>query len=138
MHKTSVIPEKICPLAQIYTLVASFMPSPNHSIGLRYHGISHILSELYDQNPLKTRRAISVAQTEVFKAYRFAIRPPVARYENSRYATMTIYFRLYGASIRHRNEDMARGFIQQTRRKTVIGLSRFLSLGQRLSDEFLL
>ena len=56
---------KICPLAKMYTLGSSFMPSPIHAGGLRYHGMSPILSELYDQ---KMMRAISVQQTEVFKA----------------------------------------------------------------------
>nr|MBQ4456935.1 TrpB-like pyridoxal phosphate-dependent enzyme [Clostridia bacterium] len=56
---------KICPLAKMYTLGSSFMPSPIHAGGLRYHGMSPILSELYDQ---KMMRAVSVEQTEVFKA----------------------------------------------------------------------
>ena len=41
------------------------MPSPIHAGGLRYHGMSPILSELYDQ---KMMRAVAVEQTEVFKA----------------------------------------------------------------------
>ena len=56
---------KICPLAKMYTLGSGFMPSPIHAGGLRYHGMSPILSELYDQ---KLMRAISVPQSEVFKA----------------------------------------------------------------------
>ena len=46
-------------------LISPFMPSPIHAGGLRYHGMSPILSELYDQ---KMMRAFSVEQTEVFKA----------------------------------------------------------------------
>ena len=56
---------KICPLAIMYPLRSSFMPNPIHAGGLRYHGMSPILSELYDQ---KMMRAIAVEQTEVFKA----------------------------------------------------------------------
>ncbi|MCR4891917.1 MAG: TrpB-like pyridoxal phosphate-dependent enzyme [Lachnospiraceae bacterium] len=56
---------KVCPLAKMYTLGSSFIPSANHAGGLRYHGMSSILSELYDQ---KLISATSVEQTEVFKA----------------------------------------------------------------------
>lgn len=56
---------KICPLAKMYTLGSGFIPSPNHAGGLRYHGMSPILSELYDQGMM---RAISVEQTAVFEA----------------------------------------------------------------------
>jgi tryptophan synthase beta chain len=49
----------------MYTLGSGFIPSPNHAGGLRYHGMSSIVSELYDQGILKAR---SVEQTEVFKA----------------------------------------------------------------------
>jgi tryptophan synthase beta chain len=56
---------KVCPLAKMYTLGSGFIPSPNHAGGLRYHGMSSIVSELYDQGILKAR---SVEQTEVFKA----------------------------------------------------------------------
>ncbi|MCR4690441.1 MAG: TrpB-like pyridoxal phosphate-dependent enzyme [Lachnospiraceae bacterium] len=56
---------KVCPLAKMYTLGSGFMPSPNHAGGLRYHGMSSIVSELYDQ---KILRAVSAEQTEVFKA----------------------------------------------------------------------
>lgn len=38
----------ICPLAKMYTLGSSFMPAPNHAGGLRYHGMSSVLSQLYD------------------------------------------------------------------------------------------
>ena len=56
---------KVCPLAKMYTLGSSFIPSANHAGGLRYHGMSTILSELYDQ---KVIRATSVEQTKVFEA----------------------------------------------------------------------
>ena len=55
----------ICPLAKMYTLGSNFMPSPNHAGGLRYHGMSTILSELYDQGLMEAR---SVEQTRVFDA----------------------------------------------------------------------
>ena len=56
---------KVCPLAKMYTLGSSFIPSANHAGGLRYHGMSSIVSELYDQGLISAR---SVEQTEVFKA----------------------------------------------------------------------
>ena len=56
---------KVCTLAKMYTLGSSFIPSANHAGGLRYHGMSTILSELYDQ---KVIRATSVEQTKVFEA----------------------------------------------------------------------
>ena len=49
----------------MYTLGSSFIPSASHSGGLRYHGMSSTVSELYDQGFLTAR---SVEQTEVFKA----------------------------------------------------------------------
>ena len=49
----------------MYTLGSGFIPSSSHSGGLRYHGMSSIVSELYDQGLLTAR---SVEQTEVFKA----------------------------------------------------------------------
>ncbi|MBO4468453.1 MAG: TrpB-like pyridoxal phosphate-dependent enzyme [Clostridia bacterium] len=55
----------VCPLAKMYTLGSDFIPSPNHAGGLRYHGMSSTLSELYDQ---KLMEATSVVQTEVFEA----------------------------------------------------------------------
>lgn len=39
---------KICPLAKMYTLGSGFIPSANHAGGLRYHGMSSIVSQLYD------------------------------------------------------------------------------------------
>lgn len=55
----------ICPLAKMYTLGSNFIPSSSHAGGLRYHGMSPILSQLYDD---KLMEAISVKQTEVFAA----------------------------------------------------------------------
>ena len=55
----------ICPLAKMYTLGSGFIPSPNHAGGLRYHGMSSILSQLYDD---KLMEAVSVEQTAVFEA----------------------------------------------------------------------
>ncbi|MCR4556192.1 MAG: TrpB-like pyridoxal phosphate-dependent enzyme [Saccharofermentans sp.] len=56
---------RVCPLAKMYTLGSNFMPAPNHAGGLRYHGMSTILSQLYDDGYLK---ATSVKQTDVFAA----------------------------------------------------------------------
>ena len=56
---------KVCPLAKMYTLGSGFIPAPNHAGGLRYHGMSSTLSQLYDDGYLE---ATSVPQTEVFKA----------------------------------------------------------------------
>lgn len=56
---------KVTPLAKMYTLGSSFIPSPNHAGGLRYHGMSPILSKLYNDGYME---AVSVEQTEVFKA----------------------------------------------------------------------
>lgn len=56
---------KICPLAKMYTLGSGFIPSANHAGGLRYHGMSSIVSQLYEDGILTAR---SVDQTEVFKA----------------------------------------------------------------------
>ena len=55
----------VCPLAKMYTLGSDFIPAPNHAGGLRYHGMSPILSELYDQGMME---AVSVPQTSVFDA----------------------------------------------------------------------
>ena len=56
---------KICPLAKMYTLGSGFIPSANHVGGLRYHGMSSIVSQLYDDGIITAR---SVEQTEVFQA----------------------------------------------------------------------
>ncbi len=55
----------ICPLSKMYTLGSGFIPAPNHSGGLRYHGMNPILSQLYDDGLME---ATSVAQTDVFAA----------------------------------------------------------------------
>ena len=54
---------KVCPLAKMYTLGAGFMPSSNHAGGLRYHGMTTTLSELYNQGLMEVRTA---KQTEIF------------------------------------------------------------------------
>ena len=56
---------RICPLAKMYTIGADFIPSPSHAGGLRFHGMSSTLSELYDQ---KLMEAVSVKQSDVFAA----------------------------------------------------------------------
>ena len=56
---------RVCPLQKMYTLGSGFIPAPNHAGGLRYHGMSGILSELYDQGLIEAR---SVVQTDVFEA----------------------------------------------------------------------
>ena len=55
----------ICPLQKMYTLGSGYIPAPNHAGGLRYHGMSSILSQLYDDGLMEAR---SVPQTEVFEA----------------------------------------------------------------------
>lgn len=56
---------KQTPLMKMYTLGSGFMPSPNHAGGLRYHGMSTIISKLYDEGYID---AVSVGQTKVFDA----------------------------------------------------------------------
>ena len=56
---------KITPMAKMYTLGCEFTPSKNHAGGLRYHGMSPILSKLYHDGYME---AISVEQTKVFEA----------------------------------------------------------------------
>ena len=55
----------VCPLAKMYTLGSGFIPAPNHAGGLRYHGMSSILSQLYDDGLME---AVAVPQTSVFEA----------------------------------------------------------------------
>lgn len=55
----------VTPLARMYTLGSGFMPSANHAGGLRYHGMSPILSKLYHDGYME---AVSVEQTKVFEA----------------------------------------------------------------------
>lgn len=55
----------VCPLAKMYTLGSGFIPSANHAGGLRYHGMSSVLSQLYDDGFMEAR---AVEQTSVFEA----------------------------------------------------------------------
>ena len=55
----------ICPLAKMYTLGSGFIPSPDHAGGLRFHGMSSTLSQLYHDGYME---AVSVEQTKVFEA----------------------------------------------------------------------
>ena len=55
----------VCPLAKMYTLGSNFIPAPNHAGGLRYHGMSPVLSQLYDDGLME---AVSAVQTDVFAA----------------------------------------------------------------------
>ena len=61
----------VCPLAKMYTLGSGFIPSADHAGGLRYHGMSSTLSELYHQGLIE---AVSVKQTEVFEAAEYFAR----------------------------------------------------------------
>lgn len=61
----------VCPLAKMYTLGSDFIPSANHAGGLRYHGMSSILSQLYDDGLME---AVSVKQTDVFEAAEYFAR----------------------------------------------------------------
>ena len=61
----------VCPLAKMYTLGSGFIPAPNHAGGLRYHGMSSTLSQLYDDGMME---AVSVKQTEVFEAAEYFAR----------------------------------------------------------------
>ncbi len=56
---------KVCPLAKMYTLGSGYIPAATHAGGLRYHGMTSTLSELYDQGLME---ATSVNQTDVFEA----------------------------------------------------------------------
>ena len=58
----------VCPLAKMCTLGSNFIPAPNHSGGLRYHGMNPILSQLYADGLME---ATSVKQTEVFEAAKY-------------------------------------------------------------------
>ncbi len=61
----------ICPLAKMYTLGSGFIPSPNHAGGLRFHGMSSTLSQLYHDGLMEAR---AVEQTSVFEAAEFFAR----------------------------------------------------------------
>ena len=56
---------RVCPLSKMYTLGSGFIPSANHAGGLRYHGMSSVLSQLYADGYMEAR---SVEQTKVFEA----------------------------------------------------------------------
>ena len=62
---------KVCPLSKMYTLGSGFIPSPSHAGGLRYHGMSSILSQLYHDEYMEAR---SVEQTSVFEAAEYFAR----------------------------------------------------------------
>lgn len=61
----------VCPLAKMYTLGSGFIPSANHAGGLRYHGMSSVLSQLYHDGLME---AVSVKQTDVFEAAEYFAR----------------------------------------------------------------
>ena len=67
LDKYGVVPDIIvvCPLSKMYTLGSGFIPSANHAGGLRYHGMSPVLSQLYHDGYME---AVSVEQTKVFEA----------------------------------------------------------------------
>ncbi len=56
---------KVCPLQKMYTLGSGYIPASSHAGGLRYHGMSSVVSQLYDDGLME---AVSVCQTDVFKA----------------------------------------------------------------------
>ncbi len=56
---------RVCPMAKMYTLGHDFIPSANHAGGLRYHGMSSTLSQLYADGYME---AVSAEQTSVFAA----------------------------------------------------------------------
>ncbi len=62
---------RVCPLSKMYTLGCGFIPAASHAGGLRYHGMTSTLSELYDQGLMEAR---SVAQTKVFEAAEYFAR----------------------------------------------------------------
>ena len=61
----------VCPLSKMYTLGSGFIPAASHAGGLRYHGMTSTLSELYDQGLMEAR---SVKQTDVFEAAEYFAR----------------------------------------------------------------
>ena len=62
---------KVCPLQKMYTLGSGFIPAPNHAGGLRYHGMSAVLSQLYHDGLME---AVTVPQTKVFEAAEYFAR----------------------------------------------------------------
>ena len=61
----------VCPLQKMYTLGSGFIPAPNHAGGLRYHGMSSTLSQLYHDGLME---AVTVPQTKVFEAAEYFAR----------------------------------------------------------------
>ncbi len=61
----------ICPLAKMYTLGSGFIPAPNHAGGLRFHGMSTTLSQLYHDGYME---AVTAKQTDVFEAAEYFAR----------------------------------------------------------------
>ena len=61
----------ICPLAKMYTLGCDFIPAPNHAGGLRFHGMSSTLSQLYHDGYMEATTAV---QTDVFEAAEYFAR----------------------------------------------------------------
>ncbi len=62
---------RVCPLSKMYTLGSGFIPAASHAGGLRYHGMTSTLSELYDQGLMEAQ---SVEQTKVFEAAEYFAR----------------------------------------------------------------
>ena len=62
---------KVCPLAKMYTLGSGFIPAASHAGGLRYHGMTSTLSQLYEDGLMEAR---SVEQTKVFEAAEYFAR----------------------------------------------------------------
>ena len=62
---------KVCPLSKMYTLGSGFIPAATHAGGLRYHGMTSTLSQLYDDGLMEAR---SVEQTKVFEAAEYFAR----------------------------------------------------------------
>ena len=62
---------KVCPLQKMYTLGSGYIPASSHAGGLRYHGMSSTLSQLYEDGLME---AVSVKQTEVFEAAEYFAR----------------------------------------------------------------
>ena len=62
---------KVCPLQKMYTLGSGYIPASSHAGGLRYHGMSSVLSQLYEDGLME---AVSVKQTEVFEAAEYFAR----------------------------------------------------------------
>lgn len=56
---------EMTPLLKMYTLGHNFVPPPIHSGGLRYHGESPIISQLYADGIM---RAVAYHQTDIFDA----------------------------------------------------------------------